>query len=299
MGMMNQNRPNVVSRGELTAAEHQAVEALRAICNQADGLKLKLNVDGPPDSPDAPDRFLVWDGDRLAGFCSLDGHHEVEICGMVHPADRLQGRGHALFAAAVAECRRRAAETVLLICEFGSPAGQRFGAAVGGRYAFAEHHMELDAAAPLAAAATRAGDPRLTLKRAVPEDASAIAAITARAFDSSLEEARERIAADLAAPAQQWWYLASLGDLPIGSLKVYPWAADGAGIYAFGVLPEYRGRGLGRQILTETIALLRATQRTRLSLEVETENAPALGLYRSCGFTMTTTYGYYAVPLDT
>src|SRR3954453_911793 len=107
----------LVGRGELTDAELQAVEELRTLCNATDGLKLKLNVDGPPSGAGAADRFLYWAAGRLVGFCSLDGESEVEICGMVHPDHRRRGIGHMLLAAALAECRRRAAESALLICE--------------------------------------------------------------------------------------------------------------------------------------------------------------------------------------
>jgi ribosomal protein S18 acetylase RimI-like enzyme len=40
---------------------------------------------------------------------------------------------------------------------------------------------------------------------------------------------------------------------------------------------------------------LRAGGHSRIWLEVDSDNAPALALYRALGFTPTTTYGYYAV----
>jgi len=83
----------------------------------------------------------------------------------------------------------------------------------------------------------------------------------------------------------------------VASLKVYPYERDGAGIYAFGVLPEYRGRGIGRQLLTEVCQQLRTEGRTRIALEVETTNATAHRLYLACGFVERTTYGYYALDL--
>ena len=64
------------------------------------------------------------------------------------------------------------------------------------------------------------------------------------------------------------------------------------------MLPAYRGRGLGRAALVAALARLRAAGIPRIGLEVETDNTPAFRLYEQTGFVTTTTYGYYAIPLD-
>jgi len=92
------------------------------------------------------------------------------------------------------------------------------------------------------------------------------------------------------------YYLGRLGATPVGTLKVYRWGTK-AGIYAFGVLPAYRGQGLGRAILMQTLAALPAAGMTRFALEVETDNVTAIRLYESAGFVATTTYGYYKLAL--
>ena len=65
------------------------------------------------------------------------------------------------------------------------------------------------------------------------------------------------------------------------------------GIYGFVVRSAYRGRGYGRQMLEETIRTIQARSQKQIMLEVDSQNTNALGLYRSCGFKETTTYGYY------
>lgn len=66
---------------------------------------------------------------------------------------------------------------------------------------------------------------------------------------------------------------------------------------AFGVLPAYRGRGYGRQLLAQVVTLLASESWKRVLIEVETRNQNALGLYRSCGFREVTTYDFYRVRL--
>ena len=51
-----------------------------------------------------------------------------------------------------------------------------------------------------------------------------------------------------------------------------------------GVLPEWRGRGLGRELLRWAVVELRSRGAGRISLSVEAENELALGLYRRTGF---------------
>ena len=283
----------LVPRPNLTAAEREEVETLRALCNAHDGLSLKLNLGMPGDPPgEGWDQALYYVDGTLAGFCSLDGEKELELCGMVHPAYRRRGIGRALLAAALDESRRRAAQELLLICEAASSAGQAFAAAAGGDAAFAEHHMELAASAiPPAAPA----DPRLQIRRANPGDADALARVTSSVFGDLVARIREPIARELADPAVRF-YLAYLGADPVGSLKVFDIGGK-AGIYAFGVVPEHRGRGLGRAIFTAALHLLAAEGWAGFALEVETDNTPALRLYESCGFQTTTTYGYYHLPL--
>lgn len=69
-------------------------------------------------------------------------------------------------------------------------------------------------------------------------------------------------------------------------------APDGAGttgeIYAIGVDPELAGRGLGRALMNAGLARLAAHRPDRVDLYVEGDNEPALGLYRSLGFTVDT-----------
>ncbi|MBV9227977.1 MAG: GNAT family N-acetyltransferase, partial [Chloroflexi bacterium] len=69
------------------------------------------------------------------------------------------------------------------------------------------------------------------------------------------------------------------------------------GIYGFGILPDYRGRSYGRQMLEETIRTIRSQSQKTITISVDTTNTNALGLYLSCGFEIKATYGYYAMDI--
>lgn len=57
-----------------------------------------------------------------------------------------------------------------------------------------------------------------------------------------------------------------------------------ARLYSTAVAPERRGRGLGRALLKAAEAAARRNGAAWMRLEVRTDNAPAIALYRSAGY---------------
>ena len=88
------------------------------------------------------------------------------------------------------------------------------------------------------------------------------------------------------------YFLARLDALPVGAFKVFI-DKPKAYIYAFGVLPEYRRHGYGREILEDVLPRLFAEGWVAVGLEVDADNTPAQALYRAVGFHDVTVYGYY------
>jgi len=58
------------------------------------------------------------------------------------------------------------------------------------------------------------------------------------------------------------------------------------GTLGVGLLPEFRGKGIGRQLMRRTIDAAFAFGLTRIELTVRERNAKAIGLYKSLGFEM-------------
>ena len=105
------------------------------------------------------------------------------------------------------------------------------------------------------------------------------------------QQMRQSVAHNMQSSVYQY-YIATLDREPIGTLNVQNLGGE-AYIYGFVVRPEQRGRGYGKEILARAIADIVAQRPQPIFLEVETENDPAFGLYRSFGFEVTTTYDYY------
>ncbi len=275
----------VQARTELTPAEREDVAALAKVCDAYEGLHMRLNTGFFPAKPNELDFFLAYDGDRLVGYGSIDPGSDAEVNVMVHPEHRRRGIGRALVQAAATEIARHFAN-VILICEESSRSGRAFLAALGGRRQNAEYHMILSQIQ-----GERPADPTLQLTVATREDVEVVAHILAIAFGDPEDEVRRFVASEIDSP-QQYTILARRRGMPIGTLKVIYLPAMPT-IFAFGVLPGYRGQGVGRQMLVDTVRSLQRDGHTQIAIEVDTTNIAAHGLYRSCGFHEVASYGYY------
>src|SRR5207245_4614712 len=92
---------------------------------------------------------------------------------------------------------------------------------------------------------------QLQLEKATLEDVELIVRIISASFGQSEEEAKKHILGDMKEAYSQY-YIGKLGEEPVGSLNLF--CGDKAySIYGLGILPQYRGRGFGRQMLEQLI----------------------------------------------
>jgi ribosomal protein S18 acetylase RimI-like enzyme len=283
------SKQGLLKRQGLTSAELAKIEGLASLCNTHEGLDLKLIWSALRTRPhDRTNDFLYYENGMLVGFAGLFNFNpkEAEINGMVHPDYRRRGIFTALFNAAREVCPRRGITKILMIVERVSRSGLAFASAMHARYDHSEYKMKLEG--PRFPARF---DPRLQLRLARAEDSAILAHIIAISFD--LLEHEVSVASEIDNPLRRC-YVAQLDDAVIGTISV---SLDGreAYIYGFGILPEYRGRGYGRQTLARTVQEILATGQERIALEVEVQNKSALTLYESCGFKEAGCYDYYAL----
>jgi ribosomal protein S18 acetylase RimI-like enzyme len=284
-------KQGVYPRQTLTDAELAEIEKLANACERYEDIDLRIVWDALRlRTGDATNDFLYYSQNLLVGFLTVEGlgEAEAEATGTVLPEYRRRGIFRQLVAAAQDECRRSGSSSLMFSCDHRSAAARPFFDAIGATYEFAEHKMRLDMAGPVAYP-----DTRLEITKATADDAPAIAAIIAQDAGITNPSFSQHIADNMRRPVYQY-YIARLDGTPAGTLNVQILNGD-AYIYGFVVRQEYRGRGYGRQILTHVIADIAASRPQPLFLEVETDNTPALGLYRSAGFEIVRTYDYYRV----
>jgi ribosomal-protein-alanine N-acetyltransferase len=121
----------------------------------------------------------------------------------------------------------------------------------------------------------------VSLRRAVPADAAALARIHAASFDDGWTE--EDMAGWLGRPEAFAWLAEDCGCEAV-AFGLALTAGDDAEILTIATIPALRGAGIGRQILAELDKEAARRGLSRFVLEVARNNLPALGLYRSYGF---------------
>lgn len=273
----------------LAEGERAAVADLLAAAEARDGIAHGISTEPPaPDAPiDDAHYLLAREGGAIVGVVGLVGYQEVEATIVVHPDHRRRGIGSRLIAATQAELARRKLATWLLVSDAAAGTAP-FAAAVGGTLDFSEHRLRLDPARLPAPAPTSI----LISRLATPADTADLASLIAAAFGDPIADVREWVAADFAADDRRW-FIASVAQAPVGTLRVRLVAGEGAYVTGFGIAPAYQNQRLGRQFLLTILAMLRAEGHDPILIEVETTNAPANALYRAVGFDPIRTFGYY------
>jgi ribosomal protein S18 acetylase RimI-like enzyme len=292
--MTHPEKQGLVAKRSLANDEIAEIADLAAACDAHDHATIRVNWSSlAARSGDEANDFLYYKDGALVGALSLYvfGSDVAEASGMVHPSERRRGIFRALVEATAAELKRRGIPKLLFFCDHASASGIAALKAFGAQFDHAEHKMVLDQARM-----PETFDERLRVERAGAEDAADFARIVAQAFGGmDDEDLREQIARRTDSETYHY-YLARLDETPIGALTVI-FNGREAGIFGFGVLQEYRGRGYGRQILARAIAYTMAAEPEKIILEVEPENDRALGLYVSVGFRETHRYDYYGIDI--
>ncbi|MFO0864062.1 MAG: N-acetyltransferase [Gemmataceae bacterium] len=80
------------------------------------------------------------------------------------------------------------------------------------------------------------------------------------------------------------WLLATLAGEPAGVVILTEVPGEAWDLSYLGIVPEHRGRGVGRRLAYAALRLAQIAGCLDLSVAADERNAPALQLYRSLGF---------------
>jgi GNAT superfamily N-acetyltransferase len=280
----------------LTDEMASKIAILEKSCVDYDGTALKLELDyklacareADAESNDK-NEFLAWYGDRLVGYigiCSFGGS-TMEVNGMVDPDFRKRGIFTTLFECVKEEWLKRSGLPMLMLTDRKSLEGQAFVRKTGAVHAHSEYEMVLDATKKTIPFSPES----ISLRKATNDDAEQVAYQNAIYFGESIEHTT-LIMPEEEAKRGLTIYIAEVDQTIIGKVNLQKTGDLGA-IYGLGILPEFRGRGLGRALLLVAVEKFKADGYEKVMLQVEALNDTALSLYLSCGFEMTSTMDYF------
>lgn len=320
--LKNIHKPWIKLKETIDQKDYELINKLQVICIQYDQTALKLELDyklgsdlenNGNSSIQNVSEFMYFNGEEIIGYIGIGsfGGGPIEVNGLVHPEYRRKGVFKTLSQLVISEWKRRNLDSMLLLCDRKSSSGQEFIKKTGAHYKFSEYEMFLEENNLKSLQRQKYG---IILRKATNEDAYEIARQNKIYFNKEfennendlknndldiipIEEQVSMLNKSIILPEEEEKkgmiiYLAEKDEKIIGKVNLQLISKIG-GIYGLGVLPEYRGKGFGRQILTMAIEKLKEQKPMKIMLQVAAENLNALNLYRSCGFKETSTMDYY------
>ncbi len=277
----------------LSDQDIESITTLQNDCIAAAGCNLKLELDfkramgttSGQSMLEINEFFYEVDGIVVSylGLCHFGGH-AAELNGMTHPDWCRRGFFTRLLELGADECRRRGFRKILLLTDGKSVSGKAFIQRTGALYDSSEYRMKLVNRTPDA----QPGIIRLTA--ATESDRKAIAGMDAIFFGDPAPD-ESALSAELPeVPGEVTFMIHGLS--AIGKIRVH-FSDNHAFISGFGLLPEYRGQGLGKAALLETLTVIRCRGITEVELDVSCTNETALSLYKQCGFTVKSVMEYH------
>ncbi|MEM5016750.1 GNAT family N-acetyltransferase [Metabacillus indicus] len=265
----------------LTDTQLKEIKELQSECEELDSIQLKLNWDMLSSGGD--EHLLHYEDGVLAAFLGIYGFgSKAELCGMVKPSFRRRGHFTRMLNQALAHCKDTYRE-ILLNAPAESRAAKELLKKMPCTYSISEYQMQW-AGTPLEE------DNLVSLRPSEPDDLNLETELDVLCFGLLEHEAYDRA---LKRETNQDFIIIEYKGKSVGKLRVSHSSGE-AWIYGFAVLPDYQGKGIGRDTLKK-IVLKETGAGFPVFLEVEAKNEHALRLYESCGFKAFHVQDYYQV----
>ncbi len=277
----------LAGRPRLSQDERARIERLRHVCEAAEPLDLKIELDEFGGADQAIHQLALVEGE-LVGYAGMTRGDEPEACGMVHPAWRRQGMGTSLLGVLCAVARSLGRESLLFVCEDSGPVALAWMRRLGAVHAASERRMtlRLEPAGNTDRRKAVSGVP-LELRPPTADDRQARMGLLMERFEETAEEIEDRLTSYEDGES----LMALDGGVVVGTLRLIPSSGRWM-IYGFVIDRERRGQGLGSRMLAAVLDRLRSEGLADVGLEVDPENTPAVRLYERFGFETVTTYRY-------
>ena len=282
---------------KLTGKQLSDVLSLQKLCFSTENLSNEPFLSNELNcNKETPCFYLAYEENSLVSFltCFLPSPTEAEVNGFTHPGFRHRGCFTSLLALSERTLKPYGYTQYLLQVEPQSKEGLLYVTKRCPDIARTEYRLSL--AKETWENSKRPGPREIAPIRITAENFALYARVSASAFNESLEQSTSYISTIVNNPEREA-FLCYHGESPIGVFNMHYERKNMAILYGIGIIPQYRGKGMGKQMLTLALDLVFARIQVAY-LDVDSENPAALSLYRNMGFAASFQVDYHTLLLS-
>ena len=268
----------------------QEVLELEKACNDYEQLQGSVFLDTSLNfNQDIHSVFLLYDDKKLISMLSMfiPSHSEVEISALTRPENRQNGCFKTLLGQACQELRLYKIPGILFVCEEGAESGKQVVKALNAELDHSEYYMSL-----FKGEQDYSNRSSLSLVKSTAQDLETLIALSIRIFEDNYEDARSLMENTLNSRTREQFRVV-LADRTLGLVSVNHLSEEESSIFGLGILPEYRRKGWGAELLSLVLRDLWSRGKQQAVLEVDSGNKQAFRLYQKMGFRIVLAYDYY------
>lgn len=276
----------LIQTSELDKHQLAALDLLCVTCKKTDGNQVAIYRHLLGKNRGRPSNILFYDQQTLVGVLGafFFYQHTCEIALLVAPEFRRQGIAARMLDAIAPLLETEGVKKLV----FSSPHGLNDPWLLGAGlcYEGSEFQMQRHLSEPLPTLSSST-----LIRLANLHDISDLCAIDSACFPTQNIDMPHRFHM-LLNSADNCLFIIKQNLVTVGKAHLC-WQATGARLSDIAILPEAQGHGLGTALLTHCINHALAVNQPDITLDVETTNKQALGLYTRLGFTVNNAHDYW------
>lgn len=283
---------NIIATSTLTTGQEEQIKALqeRAFHLEQLGnevyLSSEMNID-----KEKPCFFMLYESDELVSFlCAFfPSPGEVEFNGFTHPSHRKKGYFTTLVQEALKQYQHMPFKQALFQCEINSKCGKAY---------LRKRYPTLDRSEYVMALERRNWKSRPEkgkLIRLTKVNRLLADPIVCETFEEEYSAATKDLDI-LLSDSERDVFVYEVDNQIVGMLNVHHENEERVMLHGVAIHPDTRGKGYGRAMMCLTLDEVFRSVETLL-LEVDSENPPALALYRNLGFQVCSQVDYHRLIL--
>ena len=283
-----------------TLPDEHLIEQLKELeskCNSYDNIQSSLCIDVSLNYyKEMNSIFLFYFEEKLVSFIAVFAplKHEIEICGFTDPSFRQRGYFRALLKEVIEEARRFKIKDILFVFDGKFSDAKKIGEKLNAKLYLTEYYLSY---AITKDKCEKNINNSLVLKKVDSSNELPLIVELEKEIFKEDEAVALSLSKSVLVSSNRAQYVGYYNKKAIGLISVEI-NKDEAIIFGLGIIKDFRGKGHAKDMLCILMHELNNKDIVKISLEVDSRNPSALGLYLSYGFERVHIYEYFRLNLD-